>query len=346
MNAWLEFLSQQRETAVIVSVASTKGSVPREAGTRMIVARDAVHGTIGGGHLEHQAIAIARDLIAGEHPDGERLKRFPLGASLGQCCGGLVNLLFEPVAPGASWIDATASFSHARIPCVLVTPVRGDAGKLVVSADDSHGSLGDVDARAIDIARELLANGSEPRLVACDSELLYFDPVAVSDFEIVLFGAGHVGRALVRVLADVACHVTWVDSRDNEFPREVPANVTIACTDVPEAEVDAAPPGACFLVMTHSHALDEALSEKILKRDDFAYFGLIGSLSKRRQFERRMERRGMPASHFAAMTCPIGVTGIPGKEPATIAIAVAAEVLQVRARVAAEAGATWRADAG
>jgi xanthine dehydrogenase accessory factor len=111
-----------------------------------------------------------------------------------------------------------------------------------------------------------------------------------------------------------------------------PANVTVALTDVPEAEVDAAPSGSYFLVMTHSHPLDQVLAERILRRTDFAYFGLIGSLSKRRQFEKRMELRGVSRARFKDMTCPIGVPGIEGKQPAAIAIAVAAELLQVRER--------------
>jgi xanthine dehydrogenase accessory factor len=346
-------MQAQGEPAVIVSVASTKGSVPREAGTRMIVARASIHGTIGGGHLEHQAIAIARDLMACDG-NPERLRRFPLGASLGQCCGGLVNLLFEPVAQKAPWLDAVVRCARERVPCVLVTPTRGrsDAGKLVVSAGDVHGSLGAIDAAAVAAARDLLTCQGGARLLSCgerdDAQRVYLDPVPVADFEIVLFGAGHVGRALVRVLAALPCHVTWVDAREEEFPRDVPANVTVACTDVPEAEVNAAPAGSHFLVMTHSHALDEALAERILKRNDFAYFGLIGSLAKRRQFERRMQRRGMPAARFAAMTCPIGVAGIPGKEPAMIAIAVAAELLQARAKAVArhEAEGTMKDHAG
>jgi xanthine dehydrogenase accessory factor len=103
-------------------------------------------------------------------------------------------------------------------------------------------------------------------------------------------------------------------------------------TDVPEVEVAAAPRGACFLVMTHSHAQDESLAERILARDDYAYFGLIGSASKRRQFERRLASRGVERSRLDRMTCPIGVTGIRGKEPDVIAIAVAAQVLQVHSR--------------
>jgi xanthine dehydrogenase accessory factor len=130
--------------------------------------------------------------------------------------------------------------------------------------------------------------------------------------------------------------VTWVDARESEFPREVPGNVAVVVTDAPEAEVDAAPGGAYFLVMTHSHPQDQAIAEAILRRDDFAYFGLIGSTSKRRQFERRMAERGIPTARFAGMTCPIGVPGIYGKEPATIAIAVAAQLLQTKERRAAD----------
>jgi xanthine dehydrogenase accessory factor len=151
----------------------------------------------------------------------------------------------------------------------------------------------------------------------------------------VLFGAGHVGRALVNVLSALSCRITWVDSRDDALPTAVPGNVECVATDVPEAEVAAAPAGAYFLVMTHSHALDEQLAGAILARADFAYFGLIGSVSKRRQFERRLEARGMPRSRLTAMTCPIGIAGIAGKEPEVIAIAVAAELLQVRSGQAA-----------
>ena len=346
MTRWIDALVELRARglpAVIVSVASTKGSAPREAGTRMIVARDSVHGTIGGGHLELQAISIARDLLVGAGNDGERLRRFPLGASLGQCCGGLVNLLFEPAIGALPWLDVLVALRRDGASSVLVSATRGaaDGGRLIVTVDDTQGTLDAHDAAAIRAARELLASGAGARLWRggdnTDAPLYFLDPIRASDFDIVLFGAGHVGRALVGVLADIDCRVTWVDARDDAFPADVPATIDVVCTDAPEQEVDAARPGSYFLVMTHSHPLDEALAERILRRNDVAYFGLIGSLAKRRQFERRMERRGMPPARFAAMTCPIGVAGIPGKEPATIAIAVAAELLQVRARAIAGA---------
>jgi xanthine dehydrogenase accessory factor len=250
------------EAAVLVTVAATRGSVPREAGTKMIVTADAVHGTIGGGHLEHQAIAIARSQLGSDGEQHGAMRRFPLGASLGQCCGGIVELLFEPIA-------GTAEVFAERVRRV--------------------------------------------------------------EFTVVLFGAGHVGRALVRVLAELPCRIVWVDEREAQFPRDIPANARVLCTDAPEEAIDEAPPGAHFLVMTHSHALDERLAERILQRGDYAYFGLIGSQPKRRAFEKRLAHRGMPAERLATMTCPIGIAGIKGKEPGIIAIAVAAQLLQVRA---------------
>lgn len=147
---------------------------------------------------------------------------------------------------------------------------------------------------------------------------------------VVLFGAGHVGHALVALLAHLPCVVQWVDTRDECFPDEVPPNVQPEPTDTPDALVDAAPPGAYFLVMTHNHALDFALAERILRREDFAYFGMIGSRTKRVRFERRLAVRGVAAAHLADMVCPIGVSGIVDKAPAAIAVAVCAELLQAR----------------
>ena len=151
--------------------------------------------------------------------------------------------------------------------------------------------------------------------------------------DLYLFGAGHVGQALVRTLADLPIRLHWIDTRDGVLPQHPPASVEVVCTDTPEAEIDAAPAGAWFLVMTHDHALDQRLCEQILRRDDFNYFGLIGSKAKRRNFETRMSRRGIDPRRFADMTCPIGIDGIDGKQPAQIAISVAAEILQVYDRV-------------
>jgi xanthine dehydrogenase accessory factor len=311
----------------------------------MVVTEDGLEGTIGGGHLELQAIGIARDMLASAADNAGELKRFPLGASLGQCCGGLVNLLFEPVGRDATWIDSLALLCRsARTVVVATTANRATRGTLLITAAGVEGSLGDpaLDQRVAITARRMLEPGSPAQLVrfaASEPEsesLVFLETLREPDFDIVLFGAGHVGRALAAILSGVPCRLTWIDGRESEFPREIPSNATMVVTDDPETEVAAAPAGAYFLVMTHSHPLDQALAEAILKRGDFAYFGLIGSVTKRRQFERRLSQRGIPMTRFADMTCPIGIPDIKGKDPATIAIAVAAQLLQVQERARAE----------
>lgn len=154
---------------------------------------------------------------------------------------------------------------------------------------------------------------------------------------IVLFGAGHVGHALITLLGMLPCVVQWVDERDELFPDEVPANVQIEATDTPDAIVDNVPAGAYFLVMTHNHALDFTLATRIMRRRDFTYFGMIGSKTKRVKFERRLIERGVEPGRLAQMTCPIGVAGIVDKAPHAIALAVCAELLQIRTREAARA---------
>jgi xanthine dehydrogenase accessory factor len=154
---------------------------------------------------------------------------------------------------------------------------------------------------------------------------------------VVLFGAGHVGHALVTLLGMLPCVVQWVDERDELFPDETPANVQIEATDTPAAIVDEAPAGAYFIVMTHNHALDFELSERIMRRRDFAWFGLIGSQTKRVKFERRLIERGVAAERMSEITCPIGVTGIVDKAPSSIAVAVAAQLMQMRVALSVSA---------
>jgi xanthine dehydrogenase accessory factor len=244
----------------------------------------------------------------------------------------VANLLFEPVSADAAWLKFAARCSELGTPCVRVVPVRGE-GALIVAADASAGTLGAaaLDAGAIERARALLAGGGAAHLAdvadGATARTCLIDPLRAEGPRVWLFGAGHVGRALVNVLAPAAGSITWIDERDDEFPRQLPSNVRKIVTDTPVAEVAAAPVASFFLVMTHNHALDEELAEAILKRGDFAYFGLIGSATKRRRFEQRLSARGMDAARLAAMICPIGAAGIGDKRPAAIAIAAAAELL-------------------
>lgn len=247
--------------AMVVQVLHARGSVPREAGTRMLVTTDAVIGTIGGGHLELQAIARARALLA-DGTSTAQDQAIALGPALGQCCGGSL---------------------------VLRTALL-DAGALAAWPD-------------------------EPAL-----------------FTLQLYGAGHVGRAIVRLLHDLPCAVQWIDQREAEFPPDPdPPHITRLCVDAVDAEVANAPPGGFFLVLTHSHDLDLAITQAILKRGKFGFLGLIGSATKRARFAARLRQRGIGEAVLGRMTCPIGVAGIPGKQPEQIAVAVVAQLLQVAA---------------
>ena len=156
-------------------------------------------------------------------------------------------------------------------------------------------------------------------------------------FHLQLHGAGHVGRAIATALAALDCEVDWFDQRDEEYPATTdlgspwPAHVRRISVDTVEGEVRGAPPGAFYLVLTHEHALDLRIAEAILRRGDFAFFGLIGSKTKRAAFAHRLEERGIAAATVARMTCPIGVSGIEGKEPEVIAAGVVAQTLETEA---------------
>lgn len=305
----------RRAPAVLVTVAAVKGSAPREAGAKMLVRAGGFDGTIGGGHLEQRALEIARAML--QTGGGAHVERFPLGPSLGQCCGGVAWLAFEHADAGQ--LDVLRARRHrdtwriASLDAARSSALFGDAGELLAG-------VGGAPAFDRAGATRVLEQGGRRWLV---------DPILAPRNHLMLFGAGHVGAAIVRALAVLPCRVTWVDERDAQFPPAVPANVTIEATDTPETLIAAAAPGICFLVMTHSHALDLQLCHAILARSCKDWFGLIGSDTKRSQFEARLRERGVDAARLGAMVCPVGLPGVKGKAPAVIAASVAAQLLTV-----------------
>lgn len=312
MDDWL--LAALQAPAVLVTVAIVEGSVPREPGAKMLVTAAGFAGTIGGGHLEHRAIEIARTMLKeGGEP---RLERFALGPSLGQCCGGIAHLAFEVAdRKQMALLDARRNVDTIR----------------VVALDRRMWAL--FDAAGVQLTGDPVPpfDRTSGTCVFLDEQGRRWlaDAILAPRAHLMLFGAGHVGAAIVRALAELPCRVTWVDEREDLFPADVPSNVTIEATDIPEALVEAAAPGTTFLVMTHSHALDLRLSNAILSRPGRDWFGLIGSDTKRRQFEHRLRERGMLEAKIDAMVCPIGLPGIAGKAPAVIAASCAAQLLTV-----------------
>jgi xanthine dehydrogenase accessory factor len=310
--------------AILITVAAVEGSVPREPGTKMLVDATRQWGTVGGGHLELRGLELARAMLA----EGRvrHLERFPLGPGLGQCCGGVVQLAFEAV-------------DHAHL-AALAERRKQDSWRLValdgapgLALFDADGTLLQGDAAGGFALAHIHAREGVTRVLRDDAGRRWLlDRIEAPRAHLMLFGAGHVGAAIVRAMGDLPCRITWVDEREDLFPGLVPHNVTIEATDVPEALASRAEAGTSFLVMTHSHALDQRVAEAILKRpsmDNADWFGLIGSNTKRKQFEHRLRERGIPERRLAAMVCPIGVSGIDGKEPAVIAVAVAAQLLML-----------------
>jgi xanthine dehydrogenase accessory protein XdhC len=248
------------EPAVLVTVAEALGSTPREAGARMLVSARRTDGTIGGGRLEHEAVAAARRLIGSGAANYDM--ELPLGPAIGQCCGGHVGLRLE----------------------------RADADTLAELESSERAERDNLPA-------------------------------------VCLFGAGHVGKAIAQALAPLPLRLTWIDSRAEEFPQNIPDSVTQAVAADPLHYVARAEPGTCFLILTHDHALDFALAAAALKCGDARYVGLIGSRTKRRKFERLYATSGGRPGDLAKLTCPIGAGLIRDKRPAVIAAMVAAELL-------------------
>ncbi|RDL45396.1 xanthine dehydrogenase accessory protein XdhC [Marinomonas piezotolerans] len=249
MTRWGEMIAQLQRTSeayVLVTVIGTRGSTPRETGSKMVVTAENSYDTIGGGHLEFKAIARARELLLG-HSDSQTLEQYPLGATLGQCCGGEVSVLFE-----------------------------------------------------------------------------YFAAVGKS---VLVFGAGHVAKALVPLLAELPLRVTWIDSRAEQFPETIPVNVEKRLVDDPVAEVDSAEAGVYVLILTHNHQLDYELTEAALKRGDTAFVGVIGSDTKARRFRQRLAYRQFDQALIEQMTCPVGLPEIQGKQPMEVAVSIAGQLI-------------------
>ncbi len=257
------FEDVQHAPAVLVRVLQAQGSVPRDTGTWMAVFATHQVGTIGGGHLEHQAIAQARALLHSPSLPLPEAQRVALGPSLGQCCGGVLELGFERIS-------------------------AADAPRLMAG----------------------LASAGRP---------------------LALFGGGHVGQALVKLLADLPFHLHWIDSRDEVFPPDTPRHVRCEHSAPVQAAVADLTPGSVVLIMSFSHAEDLEVLAHCLRRarelNDLPFIGLIGSATKWASFRHRLAAKGFCDADFARVTCPIGLPGIGGKSPAEIAVAVAAQLL-------------------
>jgi len=249
-----------------------------------------------------------------------------------------------------NWIQAANDCEQANQPFVLITVIqtrgstpRDNDAKMLVTAIDSIDSIGggQLEFAAIERAQTLLKQNSRCTVIesfqlgrdleqCCGGQLeLLFECFPARQFNIVLLGAGHIGRAIVRLLADLNCQVRWLDSRAECFPDDLPLNVEAETLDHAEQAISNCPPESWYLVMSHSHVLDQQLVEAILSRGDAHYCGLIGSKSKAAAFRGRLKRKGFSDVELAGLSSPIGLPGLKAKQPAEIAISVVAHLLQL-----------------
>ena len=246
------------------------------------------------------------------------------------------------------WSEAVRD-AEARSEAYVIVTVLGAQGstprdsgtKMVVTDASFSGTIGggELEHRALSHARAMLRDGVggqwvenyplAEKLGQCcgGSTSLLFECFVPAAIDVLLFGAGHVGRALAPLLATLPLRLQWTDERPDAFPDAIPDGVRVECERDPVALVREASPGSYFVIMTHNHPLDYALAEAALARGDAAFIGVIGSRSKARRFRLRLAHRGHGDAAIAALHCPIGLAGVPGKEPAEIAVAVAAQLI-------------------
>ena len=331
MRHWIEELRNVIESGgdcAIVTIAGSRGSVPRDAGAKMIVTPSETIGTIGGGQLEYQCARSAFERLGQGRRAAATMRRFPLGSAMGQCCGGVVEVLTEPLSGlSPEFRRELLDLYDSREPFVVAT---SESAKALITVTDQYPRKTFSDF-FVDQARRLLLQRHESAVAVRDTNSkVLLEPVIESAFHIAVFGAGHVGTAVVSMLAGIRCAVRWIDPRRHVFPKWACGNIVAIESSCPTEEVAAMPEQCFYLVTTHSHALDYDICAAILDRGDFAYCGLIGSKSKRRRFEKLMRQRGMPKTRVARLNCPIGLSGIAGKAPQEIAVGVVAEFLILR----------------
>lgn len=288
----------------LVTILATEGSAPRGPGARMVVTEAGLRGTIGGGRLEYQATEQARAILS-HAPGSWRVQDYPLGPLLGQCCGGRVRLMverLESVPDGAGPFEVTLSERVERKP--LPGAGRGPGQDEALVPDLRRGTIE--------------ARGPLP-----GPDARFVEPVDSERRPLLMFGAGHVGRAIARKAEGLPLHLAWFDTRPQaaDIPGVALAdeNSMIACAGSAGAD-------AAVVILTHDHGLDYRLAAAALA-SPARYVGLIGSQTKRARFLARLDKDGIDSSR---LTCPIGMPGVIGKEPEVIAIATLAQLLTLR----------------
>ncbi len=313
------------QRCVLVAIVEIIGSSPRELGTSMLVTERTFHGSIGGGNLEYRAIEQARKLLSNSSSARWYEEFFGLGPAFNQCCGGAVKLAFEVLSPEHSgWVASAATAINKTDKCYVVTDLNRQL-RYVYDTKNFRKQ------HVFVVGQNIFTKDGFPttRIVSAN-ECYLVQQLSNTRSPLILFGAGHVGKAVVQACALLSFRIDWVDQRADMFPSTPPENVEVHCINDLVSFAHNTSSAAFHLVMTHSHSLDYELCKTILGRDDATWLGLIGSVTKRRRFEQRLLNDGMSQSRLDSWVCPIGIPGISDKHPATIAASVAAQLLRER----------------
>jgi xanthine dehydrogenase accessory factor len=304
------------EPIALVTVIAAEGSTPREAGARMLVGPDRLSGTIGGGNLEWRAMDQARRMLdAGR---GWAVQDYPLGPFLQQCCGGHVRLLLERLdGDSAAWLKAVDAALGAGRAIGLEARFGPDRLDRALLREETQWP-GALDAPVLVGRDGRPLPGKRPRPAEGDALIERIEPRTAV---VTMFGAGHVGQAIARVLAPLPFRLEWFDSREEA------AGPGVAVHEEGRlAEASAAADGF-VLILTHNHELDYRLTRAALGGG--AWCGLIGSKTKRARFTSRLRADGVAEAAIARLVCPIGIASLKSKAPEVIAVSVAAQLLEL-----------------
>jgi len=279
-------LLTDKKPAIVITLVEVFGSAPRNTGVKMLVWNGGQAGTIGGGELEFRLVKMAKEMLQQPHMRPV-LQDFPLGPVLGQCCGGFVTAMLEPLGKHCFGDEKMSVQTCLQSGEKTLIAVNDDSSKIIITADKK-----------------------------CIIEPPFQPPISIY-----LFGAGHIGTALAKILLDMDVDLNWIDSRRGMHP-------AAQIYDDPVQMAISAPADALFVIVTHCHDLDYDLCYNILRKNDFKFCGLIGSDTKKARFVQRLQKDGITEKQTGQLTCPVGLNGIGGKHPTEIAVAIAAQLLQ------------------
>jgi xanthine dehydrogenase accessory factor len=352
MMDWMQSLESthnQKLNYVVLSVVETKGSTPCRAGDKIIyTGQSPMFGSIGGGNLEYQALNHANHLLT-QNTDNITIQKYPLGATLGQCCGGFVKIMFESFVNQRSdstsnntWLENCLDLANKESDFILATIVYSEADKypmgtkvvLPTNQNNLNSKLENFPKEALDGTHQTLQSSKKVTMKECtltDKQKIdvCYEQFSSSQLQsVAIFGAGHIARSLMPILTQLPIKVYWIDDRQSQFDeylgdigsiKQICDDFTLAINDLPK--------NTYCLVITYSHQIDFEICEKIIARNDFCYLGVIGSKIKGKRFRDRLRHKGWSDNLVSQLICPIGVKHAFLQSPISIAVSITSELL-------------------